>query len=112
MIPVCPRLLNMITGFVALLSSGLRGFKRHRSYIIIIFIIIIVIAIICSNLRSVYTSINQFDASMSALIGMISCKFVHILFVLYGTLHVTSKAWYDITLSFVMHRETIQSIAV
>ena len=57
----------------------------------------IVIAIICSSLRSVYTSINQFDASMSceplALIGMISCKFVHILFVLYGTLHVTSKAW-------------------
>ena len=31
--------------FVALLSSGLRGFKRHRSYIIII-IIIIIIAII------------------------------------------------------------------
>ena len=36
MTPVCPRLLNMITGFVALLSSGLRGFKLHRSYIIII----------------------------------------------------------------------------
>ena len=26
----------MITGFVALLSSGLRGFKCHRSFIIII----------------------------------------------------------------------------
>ena len=26
----------MITGFVVLLSSGLQGFKRHRSYIIII----------------------------------------------------------------------------
>ncbi len=48
MIHVCPRLLNMITDFVfvALLSSGLRGFKRHRSYIIIIVIIIIIIIII------------------------------------------------------------------
>ncbi len=36
MTPVCPRPLNMITGFVALLSSGLRGFKCHRSFIIII----------------------------------------------------------------------------
>ena len=33
MTPVCPWLLNMINGFVALLSSGPRGFKRYRSYI-------------------------------------------------------------------------------
>ena len=32
MTPVCPRLLNMINGFVALLSSGPRGFKCYRSY--------------------------------------------------------------------------------
>ena len=30
MTPVCPRLLNMINGFVALLSSGPRGFKRYK----------------------------------------------------------------------------------
>ena len=32
-----------IPSFVALLSSGVRGFKRHRSYIIIIIIIIITV---------------------------------------------------------------------
>ena len=34
--PVCPRLLNMIIGFVALLRSGLRGFKCHRSVILLL----------------------------------------------------------------------------
>ena len=38
--PVRPRLLNMINGFVAFLSSGPQGFKRYRSSSIIFIIII------------------------------------------------------------------------
>ena len=47
---------DYILCFVALLSSGLRGFKRHRSYIIIIIISKIVERIVYNQLYSYLTT--------------------------------------------------------